>query len=81
MLLLYLSKRGTMALAQLGAMLIVVTRKQEDLQFLKYKPKEKDLELRKYLKRLLVISQDQGYWSLIKSVDCLPKFGDWTWLV
>lgn len=70
-----------MALAQLAAMLIVVTRKQEDLQFLKYKPKEKDLELRKYLKRLLVISQDQGYWSLIKSVDCLPKFGDWTWLV
>ena len=67
-----------MALAQLGAMLIVVTKNQEDLQFLKYKPKEKDLEDRKYLKRLLIISQDQGYWSLINSVDCPPKCGDWT---
>ena len=31
MLLLYLSERSTVALAQLGAMLIVGTRKQEDL--------------------------------------------------
>lgn len=32
---------------------------------------------RQYFKRLPVISQDQGYGSLINSVDCLPKFGDW----
>lgn len=44
---------------------------------MKYKPKEKDLQERQYFKRLLVISQDQGYGSLINSVDCLPKFGDW----